>query len=115
MAREIDLSKPLSDEDIKYLLERYSDTYVERMIALAGSEKAEEEPEDTSGGEGTPSDPEDPEDPDEDLIGGIEDFDPGVHTAEEVVAYLKTASEEEKARVQEAESDGKGRSTILNF
>lgn len=40
-------------------------------------------------------------------------FDPAAHKVDEVVAYLETASDEEKARVIEAEKAGKARKGIL--
>lgn len=36
MAREIDLSKPLSEDDVLYLQARYSNTYVDHCIRVAG-------------------------------------------------------------------------------
>ncbi|MHB9862185.1 hypothetical protein [Streptomyces sp. YIM S03343] len=41
------------------------------------------------------------------------EFDPGEHTAPEVIEYLRTADEEERARVLAAEADGKNRKSIL--
>jgi hypothetical protein len=113
MARKIDLSKPLSKEDIVYLRQRHHQSYVDRMVALAGG-KAEETPEEPEGGESTESTESGSENGGEDLIGDTGSFDPGEHTADEVTKYLKTVNEEEKARVLAAEADGKGRSTILN-
>lgn len=40
-------------------------------------------------------------------------FNPGAHTAPEVIEYLKSADEEERARVLAAEEAGKARSTVL--
>jgi hypothetical protein len=40
-------------------------------------------------------------------------FDPGEHKAPEVIAYLKDANEEERARVLAAEADGQKRKGIL--
>ena len=124
MARKIDLTKPLSKKTITHLRERYPDVYVERMIALAGTVDGPEEDEKTLGGDGNGDGANTPENPGEDLIGdldggssdeeNVEVFDPNVHTADEVVTYLKSASSEEKERVQSVEADGKGRSTILN-
>ena len=42
-------------------------------------------------------------------------FDPGAHTAQEVIAYLAQAEPAEVARVLIAEVDGKHRSTVLSF
>ena len=42
-----------------------------------------------------------------------EPFDPGEHTAPEVIEYLRTADEDERERVLAAERDGKKRSTVL--
>lgn len=41
------------------------------------------------------------------------EFDPGEHTAPEVIEYLKGASQEERARVLAAEQAGKARATVL--
>lgn len=120
MARDFDLSKPLSEEDVAYLRARYSESYVARMVELAGgaSEDAESVPETPADVAPAPSATEAPngtETGDEDLIGSTTtDFDPSEHTADEVVKHLKDASEEEKTRVLALERDGKGRSTILN-
>ncbi|MFD7709475.1 hypothetical protein [Streptomyces sp. NPDC059786] len=40
-------------------------------------------------------------------------FDPGEHTAPDVIEYLKGADEEERARVLAAEAAGRGRKGIL--
>ena len=40
---------------------------------------------------------------------GSKEFDPGEHNAPEVIDYLKAATEEERARVLEAEQAGKAR------
>lgn len=98
MAREIDLSKPLSKEDKEYLLSRHTVEYVDRVVAIAGETKSASRLSE------------------EDLIGerGSEsDFDPGKHTVEEVNEYLASASAEEKERVLAAEKDGRARSTIV--
>lgn len=108
MARELDLSKPLSAKDVAYLRSRHHDSYVERMIELAGGLETDEGTEDAQLGT---EDAEGSENGGEDLIGV---YDPNVHTADEVVEYLKTASDEEKARIIALETDGKGRVTILN-
>jgi hypothetical protein len=123
MARDIDLSKPLSKEDIAYLKARHSLPYVERLVELAGTASSEPENGPQSGSDTDPA-PSAPgsesgtenggEDVDEDLIGSTTDFDPGQHTADEVLKHLKDASDEEKSRVLALEKDGKGRSTILN-
>lgn len=42
-------------------------------------------------------------------------FDPGAHTAQEVIAYLAQAEPAEVARVLIAEVDGKHRTTVLAF
>lgn len=92
MARELDLSKPLSKSDVAYLRERYPESYVQRMIDLAGSP-------------GT-----------EDLIGetGTEEFDPNQHTVDEVNTYLESADDAEVQRVLAIEETGKNRAGILN-
>ena len=46
----------------------------------------------------------------------VDAFDPGAHTAQEVIAYLGAAEDPaEVARVLIAEVDGKHRSTVLSF
>ena len=45
----------------------------------------------------------------------VDAFDPGAHTAQEVLAYLAQAEPAEVARVLIAEVDGKHRSTVLSF
>ena len=45
----------------------------------------------------------------------VDAFDPGAHTAQEVIAYLADAEPAEVARVLIAEVDGKHRSTVLSF
>ncbi len=45
----------------------------------------------------------------------LDAFDPGAHTAQEVIAYLAQAEPAEVARVLIAEVDGKHRSTVLSF
>lgn len=123
MARDIDLSKKLSQEDLEWLEARYSQVYVDRCIELAGGvEKGAETASTDSEPPSPPPSPTGPENGgeglgggDEDLIGdGVTDFDPGQHTADEVLKHLKDASDAEKARVLALETDGKGRSTILN-
>lgn len=42
-----------------------------------------------------------------------EPFAPGEHTAPEVIEYLKTADDEERARVLAAEADGQKRKGVL--
>ena len=45
----------------------------------------------------------------------VDAFDPGAHTAQEVIAYLAQAEPAEVARVLIAEVDGKHRTTVLAF
>lgn len=45
----------------------------------------------------------------------LDAFDPGAHTAQEVIAYLAQAEPAEVARVLIAEVDGKHRTTVLAF
>jgi len=45
----------------------------------------------------------------------VDAFDPGAHTAQELLAYLADAEPAEVARVLIAEVDGKHRSTVLSF
>ena len=42
-------------------------------------------------------------------------YDPSEHTADEVVAYLESADEGERERVQDAEAQGKNRKTIAEW
>ncbi|MGV9755433.1 hypothetical protein ACWDUC_06295 [Streptomyces tricolor] len=44
---------------------------------------------------------------------GPKEFDPGEHTAPEVIEYLKDADEAERSRVLAAEAAGRGRKGIL--
>lgn len=46
---------------------------------------------------------------------GDEPFDPGQHTAPEVVEYLKGADGEERARVLAVEAEGQKRKGVLSF
>lgn len=116
MSREIDLSQPLSAEDVAWLQDRHPVGYVNRMIELAGgAEEPVEAPEEAEGenpeAEGSEAGSGEGEDA-EDLIGDF--FDPGKHTVDEVTAYLAGASDEERQRVLAVEADGKGRAGILN-
>lgn len=45
--------------------------------------------------------------------GGDKPFDPGEHNADEVLAHLKTADDEERSRVLAAEAEGRKRKGIL--
>jgi hypothetical protein len=123
MARKINLSKPLSKADLAYLQSRFPQSRVDWMVAQAGKQEEtdpsepENQPENPGGSDNgqTGTDGENgSQTGEEDLIGSTPEFNPGEHTVEEVVAYLKEASDEEKARVVAQEADGKGRSTILN-
>lgn len=91
MARVIDLSKPLSDDDITYLKATRPLGQVERLIEVANEAGA-------AAAEGE----------------GSTEFDPAEHNADKVKEYLLTASEEETERVLAAERDGKARVSILN-
>lgn len=42
MVRDIDLSKPLSEDDQAYLRERYSNEYVDRLVTVSGGEQADD-------------------------------------------------------------------------
>lgn len=44
-----------------------------------------------------------------------DECDPTAHTADEVTAYLATASADEFARVKAAEAAGKDRKTVADF
>jgi hypothetical protein len=134
MARE--LSKPLSEEDLVFLRQRYPEPYVQRMIALHGAEDAESAPEtpdedpadpesneDADEAESGAEEPEtdgeaDGEDEDDDLIGDAPTYDPLDHTTQEVRSYLKTATEDERKRVkavEQARTDREPRTSILNY
>lgn len=138
MARKLDLSKPLSAEDVKYLRSRYPEPYVQHQIALAGvnedSPSEPDEAEDAGDGgetgdggadgtdvpeEGSEAGEED-ETGEEDLIGDageaddepVTSYDPGKHTVDEVNKHLKTVSEEEKGAILALERDGRNRTSI---
>jgi hypothetical protein len=51
----------------------------------------------------------------EEIEAGSGEYDPGEHSVEEVLAYLKDADEGEVARVKDVEASGKDRSTITNY
>ena len=123
MARDIDLSKPLSDEDIAWLRSRYPLGYVEHMVALSNAPQGAEEDDQvaspTTDTEVLETPGEDVEEADEDLIGDTgEEFDPSKHTADEVLTYLGSLTDSdfdewERQRVLEAERSGKSRKTVL--
>lgn len=94
MAREVDLSKPLDEDTIAWLRSTRPLGTVEHLIRVA-----------EQNGSASADDPDDG--------GGDELFDPSEHDAREVKDYLLTASEEEAARVIEAERAGKARVGIL--
>lgn len=108
------LSTPLTDEDVAYLRERYSESYVARMIELhGGSLAAEEESETEPQGDGTGSSSDGADGAqtgEEDLIGST--FDPGEHTEAEIKAHLE-ANPDDRDRVLAAEADGKARKGVL--
>lgn len=123
MARKINLSKPLSKADLAYLQARFPQSRVDWMVAQAGKqeeaapsepENQTENPESSDSGQTGADGENGSQTGEEDLIGSTSEFNPGEHTVEEVVTYLKGASDEEKARVVAVEADGKGRNTILN-
>lgn len=122
MPREIDLTKPLSAEDVAYLRSRHPLPVVERMIALAGAEDSPEPSAPAEEPESTEEDPakaeateepdgteDDTEEPDEDLIGDVAEaaelYDPFTHTTVEVREYMKQADPEERERVRKVELD----------
>lgn len=138
MPREIDLSKPLSAEDIAYLKSRYPKNYVDRQIELAGGvstetpakgESSEEatgeaqgQPEGSEAASGAESDAdealeaEDEASDEDDLIGEL--YDPLAHTTTEVRAYLKGADDAERDRVKAVEAartDREARTSITEF
>lgn len=119
--REIDYTKPLSEDDEAYLRERLPNELVEHMKAkaagsefesgipaqlvdptgaLAGSETARTEAEGNGDGEQEPK-----------VMG--EGDDPADFTVDQVNAYLENAEEDEVERVLEAERDGEARKGIL--
>jgi hypothetical protein len=123
MPRKIDLSQPLSADDIAYLKTRYPLGAVARMVELAGAQAEIEAAVLDAAPDADYADGADEElsellgDADdvegaEDLIGG--DIDPGDYTVAEVQEILKsnpTVAEAIKAR----EADGRARASILNF
>lgn len=154
MARDIDMTKPLSEEDVAWLKERHPLEYVNHLVQVAseGDESLEDfDDEDldistldeealrelsrrvgavvdqvtsradeleieleefpTVGPDENPA-PEPQGTPD----GGStpELFDPSSKDVEGVLEYLMTASDEETARVKEAEAAGKKRKGVLD-
>lgn len=92
MARELDLSKPLSDDVVADLKSRYPLEYVQRMVDLASETGSADK-----------------------TVKGVmaEGSDPGEFTVDEVKDFLLTASDEEAERVLKAEADGKARKSLL--
>ena len=127
MAREIDLSKPLSQADIKYLRQRHSLAYVARMVELAAGDAEPSEAEDNEEGNGVPESNEEPaeaedsseeltEDDGEDLIGAL--YDPFAHTTREVRDHLKDSGPEERERIWKLErerTDREPRTSITEY
>ena len=123
MARDIDISKPLSAEDIAWLLQRRPLAQVANLITASNAPQDVEEgdqvasPTDDTEVLETPG--EDVEEADEDLIGDTgEEFDPSKHTDDEVLTYLGSLTDSdfdewERQRVLEAERSGKSRKTVL--
>jgi len=95
MARKIDTTQPLSEEDEAYLRERYSNQYVNHVMArAAGSDfSASAEPED------------------EDMKEGDNPYDFDV---EDVIEFMSDSgtTDEERQRVLDAETEGLDRPEI---
>jgi hypothetical protein len=136
MARDIDLSKPLSADDIVYLRSRYSSSYLEHALRVSGTdesvaadavgpsaeetaealEKAAQDAEDArlkaeaeAAEAAAEAEAERQRQEAEDLIGGAGDFDVLGATEAEVKAWAATASDEDKAAALEAEQSREDR------
>ncbi len=128
MGIEVDLSRPLTDEEIEGLKARLPLNVVNRYIEIAnGPQEGADEEQEPQGSATEDDDSEDQDDPDEDPDdadaedGDDEDeededelFDPNDHDVAQVKDYLMTASEEETLRVLGLEESGKARKSILN-
>ena len=111
MARTFD--GPLSQEDIDWLLSRYPEPHVQRLVELHGSEAGEapEKPEDEADVTSVPDTPEEPEngsegdeeDDEGDFLEGLEEFDVVGSTEAEVKAWAADAPDEAKAQALAAE------------
>lgn len=129
MARKLNLNKPLSKKDIAYLRTRHPVSYVERMIALAGSADEPEEQEapetDEEGDEGTDTQPDPSEDEEDDESDGDEDdligdpvesdYDPAKYVVKEVQAEMDQSSPEVRELIKAREAEGRGRKNILQY
>jgi hypothetical protein len=111
MARVIDTSRPLSDEEIEYLGSRYPEGYVARMVELGKAGASVQDSVVESGGEGSSDSTADggADLEDEDLIG----FDPNDYTVRDVRRYLEGASDRERQRVIALERKQRSRSGII--
>lgn len=119
MPRQIDLSQPLSADDVAYLKARHSIAYVDRMVALAGTTSEADENQPSPASEPVPEPPapveeetagDTPSEDEDDLIGVT--FDPNDHTEAEIRTYLGEHPEE-RERVLAAERDGRSRKGVL--
>lgn len=120
MALNIDLTKPLSQEDIDYLLSRCSVDYVNHLKRVVGVVSGSEKPAGKSAGASGAEEPVDAGDgdlePDDDLIGSVVGYDPTGSTEAEVKAWAETASDEEKAAallVEQSRSDREARKGVV--
>lgn len=119
--RDIDFSKPLSEEDEAYLRERLPNERVDHIKAQAGGGDTSDDsrallnelvaPDGAlAASEAARADA--GSDPGGARVMTAGD-DPNDFTVDQVNAYLKTASDEEKERVLQAERDGQARKTIV--
>lgn len=144
MAREIDLTKPLSAEDVVYLRARYSSTYIEHAIRVAGVEDGAEDAEGPSADEtqaalaeaaqkaeddrlraeaeaaeaAAAAEAERQRQEAEDLIGGTGDFNVLESTEAEVKTWAESASDEDKAaalEVEQSREDRDPRKGVVNI
>lgn len=107
MSKEIDLSKPLDEDTVRWLMQRRPKEVVDRLVFISQQNAPEDSGDVQEEGNG--------EDTEE--LNGDEDgnsFDPGEYTVDEVNDYLVTVSPDEAERVLELERNGKSRSGILN-
>jgi len=129
----MDLSRPLSADDIAHLKSLHPLSVVERMVELARngeegssdpSSPSEDHVEPAFEGEpvGLPEEAaSDAGEPEEDLIGEVpveDDFDPFTHTTVEVRERMKQAGRQECERLREMElsrSDREPRSSITEY
>jgi len=92
MVRELDLSKPLSAEDVEHLRSRYSDAYVDRMVALAGGAEELEEVDESQNGDETADE-------------GSEGTDPQGEGSEDADGADEGSSEDDEVEDDESDAD----------